>query len=97
MKRKHGAGQAAQRKPSMFVLGVVRCVALRRGRTLDEILDDDRRREVVLVRWEAMATAKRATGASLPVIGATMLRDHTTVLHGIRKHHERMARANGAT
>lgn len=47
--------------------------------------------EIVIARHEAMYRMRRETTMSLPAIGRKLGgRDHTTVLHGIRKHEQRM-------
>jgi hypothetical protein len=51
-----------------------------------DITSDRRMREIVIPRQIAMALCKRLTGASLPAIGRAFGgRDHTTVLHAVRK------------
>lgn len=76
---------------------VILSVCDRRGVTYPEIISQQRRRSIAWPRQEAMYECSKATGASLPEIGRAFGgRDHTTVLHGIRKHKERMAGANGA-
>lgn len=53
-----------------------------------------RRREFVLARQEAMFILKTRFDLSLPAIGRYLGgRDHTTVLHGVRRHAERLQRA----
>ena len=49
-----------------------------------------RRSRAVLARQEAFWRAYNETGASLTEIGRFWDRDHTTILHGIRRHEERM-------
>ena len=69
----------------------------RRNVTYAEMLSQRRHREIVWPRQEAMYECARRTGASLPQIGwALGGRDHTTVLHGIRAHKQRMGK-HGAT
>lgn len=48
-------------------------------------------RAVAVARQEFMWRARKETRFSLPQIGAFIGRDHTTVLHGIRRHEERIA------
>lgn len=59
--------------------------------SLQEILGLRRSRTVAWPRQEVMWRAKRETTASLPMIGLMLGgRDHTTIIHGIRRHEERM-------
>ena len=44
-----------------------------------------RRQDLVRARHIAMWLARQRYGVSLPNIGRTINRDHTTVLHGIRR------------
>lgn len=60
--------------------------------TLSELLSPQRGQRVVIARHECFWRCKKETNLSLPQIGRRFGgRDHTTVLHGIRKHEERMA------
>lgn len=66
-------------------------VARRRGVTLDEMIRPGSCRELAEARWEAFHEIRRQTRYSLPQIGRFFGgRDHTTVLHGLRRHAERM-------
>ena len=68
-------------------------VAAKHGYPVDELFSERRSRPVVIARQEAMWRCKRETPFSLPSIGRFMGgRDHTTVMHGIRRHEERMAK-----
>ena len=54
--------------------------------TRGDILSERRNRSIVLPRQVGMYLAKRLTARSLPEIGRRFGgRDHTTVLHAIRK------------
>ena len=67
-------------------------VAQIRGVSLQDILSHRRTGEIVRPRHEAMYFAKTLTPATLPAIGQRMGgRDHTTILHGIRKVESRIA------
>lgn len=73
-------------------------VADKHGVRVADILSPRRDAPTVRARHEAMWRCRNETTYSLPQIGKFLgNRDHTTVLHGIRKHQERMAleRANG--
>jgi chromosomal replication initiator protein len=65
------------------------CVAF--GVTEKELLGASRLRNVLVPRQVAMYLARELTGLSLPRIGATFGRDHTTVLHACRKVEEAIA------
>jgi chromosomal replication initiation ATPase DnaA len=68
-------------------------VARRHGYSTAEIKSSRRHRGAIIARQEAMWLCRRETLSSLPQIGAALgNRDHTTVLHGIRRHEERMAK-----
>ena len=62
------------------------------GVPLLNLLSDERGQGVTLARHAAMALAHRLARRSLPVIGRAMNRDHTTVLHGVRRHEQRVAK-----
>lgn len=70
---------------------IATAVAAEHGLTFDELTTPSRARELVSIRWRAMA-AIHATGRySLPSIAAALgLKDHTTVINGLRRHAERV-------
>jgi chromosomal replication initiation ATPase DnaA len=51
----------------------------------DLIMGVTRQADAVLARHAAMALAQRCLAYSLPRIGRLLHRDHTTVLHGVRR------------
>lgn len=53
--------------------------------TVEEMLGESTRATVALPRHVAMALAPRLLGYSLTRIGRLMSRDHTTVLHAVRR------------
>ena len=55
-----------------------------RGLTLDELRSRDRSRELVEARQD-VALALRRAGWTLTAIGKLLHRDHTTVIHGLRR------------
>jgi hypothetical protein len=58
-----------------------------------DLASDRRSTPIVRARHEAMYRMRHETTMSLPAIGRKMGgRDHTTVLHGVRKHAERLER-----
>jgi hypothetical protein len=50
-----------------------------------QIVGDQQASEIVLARHLAVAAAASETGRSLPAIGRIFHRDHTTILHAVRK------------
>ncbi|MFZ0269925.1 helix-turn-helix domain-containing protein [Caulobacter sp.] len=62
------------------------------GYTVDQIKGPDRDQEICVARHHCMWAMGREPHLSLPRIGKFLNRDHTTVLHGQRRHAERMAR-----
>lgn len=67
--------------------------AAKHGMTVPEIISARRDPELVNARHEYMWRAKRETSKSLPQIGrACGGRDHSTVLHGLRKYQERLSK-----
>lgn len=82
---------------SMTVPGwkrITAAVCAMHGVTIPEVMGQSRNRQVVACRHEIFYRLSKESGFSLPQIGSRFGgRDHTTVLHGIRKHQERMAEA----
>ncbi len=70
---------------SYSIRDVETAVAARYRLTRDQVRGLDRRREVARPRQIAMYLAREMTGQSLPRIGAHFCRDHTTVLHAMRR------------
>lgn len=68
------------------IRAIMRIVAHVYGLTVNDVLSHRRMAELVLPRQEAMWLARKYTLHSLPQIGRHFAgRDHTTVLHAIRK------------
>lgn len=65
--------------------GVVEACAAEWGVTRQQLLGEGRTGAVLQARQAAMTLAHRLLGYSLPRIGRLVGRDHTTVLHGIRR------------
>lgn len=63
----------------------------RYGVTFAMIRSQRRDKRVVFIRHKIMYRMYAETGLSMPQIGRLMHRDHTAVLHGIRRHMARMA------
>lgn len=59
--------------------------------TLDQVLGETRPARVVAVRQVTAYLLRKVTAWSLPQIGRDLNRDHTTILHSVRRI-ERMAR-----
>lgn len=72
----------------LFVLAVGKRVVMATANYHEVTIGDllrDTRREVAAMRWTAMAAMKRY-GLSTPEIAERLgMRDHTTVMHGLRK------------
>lgn len=67
------------------VSGAVEAAAKVFNVTADDIFGDSRLRRVVEARHVAMAQVKATTRMSLTEIGQHFGRDHTTVLHALRR------------
>ncbi len=70
---------------------IIKRVASAFGITAKELRGTSRLRRVMLPRQVAMFLARTVCGLSLPRIGTALGRDHTTVLHAIRKVEAEMA------
>jgi chromosomal replication initiation ATPase DnaA len=68
----------------MKIRDIIRGVCLREGIAKDEFFSSCRQRRLAKVRWEVCHTAHNA-GFSLQQIGLAIGRDHTTVLHHLRR------------
>lgn len=76
---------------SVSVRDIIRSVEFRHGLTPGEITGARRNTKVVRARHEAMWIAKELhPHLSFPAIGRIFNRDHTTVLHALRKYEARM-------
>jgi chromosomal replication initiator protein len=78
-----GTGQPTSAGPD--ATAIVKRVALAFGVTEKELLGPSRLRSVMVPRQVAMVLVRELCGLSLPRIGAVFGRDHTTVLHALRK------------
>lgn len=86
-------------KPFTLPLHVIIAeVAQKHGVSYDELISDRRQKRMIAPRFEAYWRCARETPASYPQIGRAFgNRDHTTILHGVRRHEKRLAEAaNGA-
>lgn len=76
------------------VHSIIHEVAKKHNLTWIEITGAQRHAAFVHARQEIMYRASKETHASLAQIGRTLgNRDHTTVIHGIRRHQERLDKA----
>lgn len=66
-----------------------------RGVGIEEIRGNSRRRCIAVVRQEVMWACSKA-GHSLKQIGSFLGKDHTTVLHGVRQHEQRLEESKRA-
>lgn len=80
--------------PGRPLHAIIAEVAEKYGLTYAELISSRRDRRLAWPRQEAMWRCAKETVSSYPEIAREFYRDHTTVLHGIRAHEERL-RANG--
>ncbi len=67
-------------------------VAAETGYSIEQLKSQSRKHSLAIARHYAMWRMRQETRQSLPQIGAFLGgRDHTTVLHGVRKHAQRLA------
>lgn len=75
---------------------IVMEVCLKHAVSMMEITSDQRKQQIVHARHEAFWRCSKETRLSLANIGGKMGGfDHTTVIHGIRKHALRISIMNG--
>jgi len=85
----------ATEPPALTIREIADQVAQKHGVTVLEMRSVRRAAHLVDARYEAFWRCYRETDKSLPQIGAAFGgRDHTTVMHGIRKH-EKMLEGQG--
>lgn len=78
------ARRAARRLPPS-VARIIVGVAQEFGVSTADLLGTCRRREFIRPRFAAIQLIREETGRSLPEIGAVFRRDHTSILHALRK------------
>jgi len=66
-------------------MAIIARVATAHSVTVAELLGPSHVRKLAYARWEAMAEIKAELGDSLSAIGRLFNRDHTSVMHGLRK------------
>lgn len=59
------------------------------GADFDEVCGDRRFQPLVLIRQEIFYRIRVELGMSYPEIGKRFNRDHTTIMHGVRRHAKR--------
>lgn len=70
---------------------IIMDVCCKRNVTYHEMIGKRRSKRIAIPRQEAYWRCSKETAASLPAIGRAFGdRDHTTVLHGIRQHEQRL-------
>lgn len=78
---------------TVSVRKIVDSVAKKHGLTVEAIMGDQRKREIVDARHEAMWRCSKETSFSLARIGREFgNKDHTTVMNAIKRHEQRMAK-----
>jgi chromosomal replication initiator protein len=71
----------------LTVAEIIKEVALKYGLTYAQLVSHRRHARLIPARHEAYFRAYKETSASLPQIGLAFGgRDHTTIMHGIRRH-----------
>lgn len=84
-------GQPVSLLPSERYALIIRRVAEKYGMDVEDILSDCKNREYTVPRQEAYYDLHKM-GLSAQHIGKLMRRDHTTVLHGIQQHKNRLGK-----
>lgn len=80
----------ADSRPAPGARAIISVAAADAGLTIADILSHHRHAQIVAARQEAYLRLRQA-GFSLSLIGLLMGRDHSTVIHGIRRATERNA------
>lgn len=76
------------RTPRERRMAIIAEVAECHGLAVDDMTGTARTRDIVAARWEAMARIRTEFGDTLPMIGRLFNRDHTTVVHGLKRYEE---------
>lgn len=77
-------------RPLPGVREVATEVAKRRGVTFADLAGPVGSRSLSVIRHEAMYESKERTGKSFSDVGRVFRRNHATVIHGYRRHAERI-------
>jgi hypothetical protein len=72
-------------RPHRAAVEVITRVARENDFTLSDLRSPSRATQLVAARYAAAAAAREETDASLPAIGRILNRDHSTILHGLRR------------
>src|SRR5271166_4040421 len=92
-RRRKPEGTSAPKSTGSKARGAVRAVSKRTGVSVDDILGRQRINVIASARHEAIWRVRQVTEWSLPRVGHFFAqRDHTTVLHSIRRMEDRAAR-----
>jgi chromosomal replication initiation ATPase DnaA len=76
--------------PPMRWRSILIQTALKYGLTIDDLTGRSREARIAHPRQEAMWRMKHETPMSYPAIGRRLNRDHSTVLHGVKAHQQRL-------
>lgn len=80
------ASDVPPQPPRVRCMTIIREVALKHGIAVEALLGQSRNRSMVPIRDEAIAAVHHARqDLSLPQLGRVFHRDHTTILHSLRK------------
>lgn len=71
---------------------IIKAVAMKHDVRIHEIMGTSRERQIVHARQEAMFQIRETTPLSLPQIARMFGKDHSTVVHAVKAHKERIAK-----
>ena len=75
----------------MTIMQAMEAAASRHGLALQDVLCPARYPDLVAARWDGWASAY-ASGHTFAAIARATGRDHTSVMHGVRRFNERKAK-----
>ena len=73
---------------------IVKEVAEKHGLKADTLMAPSRRKNIISARHEAFYRMRYELKMAFPRIAAYFMMDHTTVLHGVRKHEENLKKGD---
>lgn len=79
--------------PALHWKAILAQVSKKHGVTISEIVGRQRSMHIVDARYEVMWRMKTETTLSLTQIGVRLGRDHSTVMHGVKKYAEKLKAA----